>query len=169
MQNKLLKTVQMGVSLVILSWMGILPALAQNCAGWMDRDAIYWETITLEEVQKCLDNGKKANALKKSQYSLLHRAAANNKDPEIIKALVNAGADVNALGRNGQTPLHWAAELNQNPEVIMMLLKLGADGKIETWAVGSYDRNSKTPFEFAKNNKAIKDTDAYWALSDAQY
>jgi hypothetical protein len=62
----------------------------------------------------------------------------------------------------GATPLHYAAQLNSNPDVISALIEAGADGSIE-------DNDGKTPFDFAKNNEAIKNTDAYWALNEARF
>ncbi len=205
MQNKLLKIARMGLALVILSF-GALPALAQSCEGWENEGKEYWEAITLEQIQTCLNNGADIKAQNNKGDSPLHHIASSNANPEIIKilvkaganlnmhnelgmtplhgagaqsnhlevimALIDVGADVNAQGRyrlpNGQkqfggwTPLHWAASDNENPEIIMIMLKAGADGKIEN-DIG------QTPFDLAKDNAAIKGTDAYWALNEAQY
>ena len=260
MQNKTIRIVQIGFALIILSWMGALPALAQDCKGWENKQKEYWEKITLEQIQDCLDNGANIKARGKHGSTLLHWAASYNKNPKVITLLMNAGLNVNSRNSGGQTPLHWAASGNKNPEVIkvllenradlhaqskqgftplhraaflnknpdiinmliqagadinardmfrstpihwvtdielfkvfidagadvntkdqsqltplhkvakydknpesiMMLLKAGADGKAK-------DGKGKTAFDYAKENKALKDTEAYWALNDAQY
>ncbi len=117
----------------------------------------------IEVVSILLKAGAKANVREKDfGFTPLHLATAVNTDPEVIIALVQAGANVNARAEDGITPLHLAAYYNQNPDVIMTLLKIGADGL-------ALDSTLNTPFALAKENKAIKGTEAYWALSDAQY
>ncbi len=117
----------------------------------------------IEVVSILLKAGGQANVREKNfGFTPLHLAAAVNTDPEVIIALVQAGANVNARAEDGITPLHLAAYYNQNPDVIMALLKIGADGL-------AFDSTLNTPFALAKENKAIKGTEAYWALSDAQY
>ena len=69
----------------------------------------------------------------------------------------------NARNLFGSTPLHRAAEFNQNPAVIIALLDAGADP--------TKARNSanKTPWDNAKDNEALKGSDAYWRLNDARF
>jgi ankyrin repeat protein len=67
----------------------------------------------------------------------LHNAAFN-KDPILIRILINAGADVNARDKNGKTPLWYATvgragwHLDPVPSVIKTLLDSGADPAIKS-------------------------------------
>lgn len=72
------------------------------------------------------------------------------------------GFSVNDRNDRGATPLHFAAALSLNPDVITALIKAGADGSIE-------NNDGETPFDLAKENEALKNTDAYWALNDARF
>jgi len=94
-------------------------------------------------------------------FTALMCAAANNKNPEMITILINAGADIQAQSGDGFTALMCAVN-NQNPEGITTLLKAGADAKAKS-------KEGKTAFNYAQDNEKLKDTNAYWALSDAQY
>ena len=87
-------------------------------------------------------------------------AAANNTNPEIIKALLKAGASIESPNKDGTTALMAAAESNQNPEVISTLLNAGADPKAS-------DREGKTALEYAQKNEQLKGTDAYQELQNA--
>ena len=60
------------------------------------------------------------------------------------------------------TPLHAAAERNQNPEVIIALLDAGA-------AANAQDADGKQPFDYAKDNRAIHGSKAYWRLNDTRF
>ena len=61
--------------------------------------------------------------------SALHVAAAGNKNPEVVGALLNAhrGAGITLEPRNnsGNTPLHLAAATNSNLRVIGTLVSAG--------------------------------------------
>ena len=83
-------------------------------------------------------------------------------DVEVVSACIKAGADVNARDVIGDTPLHSAALSNYNPAVITALIKAGANG-------AAANDHGKTPFDLAKENDAIKGSDAYWALNDARF
>jgi ankyrin repeat protein len=48
------------------------------------------------------------------------------------------------------------------PGIIQALLAAGADEKAK-------NKDGKTPWDLAQNNKALKGTKDYWALNDAQY
>ena len=60
------------------------------------------------------------------------------------------------------TPLHAAAFFNNNPAVIEALIAGGADMKART-------KGGKTPFHYAKDNKALWGTDVYWRLNEARF
>ena len=80
-------------------------------------------------------------------------AVIRNKNPEVIRTLVELGADVNARNNANRTALIYAAESNKNPEVIRTLVELGAD-------VNARDMNGSTPLTQAaslnKNPEVIR-------------
>ena len=125
---------------------------------------LHWAACTkIEIVSILLQAGAQVNARDKEfGQTPLHWAASFSTDPEVITALIVARADVYAQDKHGKTPLHWAAQRNKNPEMIMILLKAGAIG-------GLVDGEGKTAFDYAEENKALQDTEAYWALSDARF
>lgn len=88
-------------------------------------------------------------------------AAQSNKNPAIIKLLLEAGAEVNLDDLDGLTPLMLAAKSNENPQVVLALLDAGADGKLR-------DKAGKTAFDYAKDNPALRGTDAYLRLEESQ-
>ncbi len=59
-------------------------------------------------------------------WTPLHLAVANNPDPEVSAALLEAGANPSARGYEGETPIHMAAR-NENPALSALLLDAGAD------------------------------------------
>ncbi len=193
MQNKLIKIAQIGFALIIFSF-GALPALAQelSCADAQpDMKNITPESIRsklkdgfninqrspiggtmlhvvsacsgIEAVSFVLQAGGNVHARDKEfGFIPLHFAALLNTDPEVITALVVSRSNVNARDKERRTPLHYAAANNTKPEMIMILLQAGASGAL-------LDEEGKTAFNYAEENKALKDTEAYWALHDAQY
>ena len=67
-----------------------------------------------------------------------------------------------ARAEGGWTALHLAAAKNPNPAVIAALLEAGADA-------GARGEGGKTPFDYAKNNKALQGTEVYWRLNEARF
>ena len=98
----------------------------RDCTWWERKGKSYWEEITPEQVQTCIDNGEDINAIKKSGRTLLHWISNFNTNPEVIKALVNAGAYLLALDENQETPLDLAKKYNRSPEFISLLMDLEA-------------------------------------------
>ena len=60
------------------------------------------------------------------------------------------------------TPLHTAAGNNTNPSVIKALIEGGANP-------GARDDDGKFPFDYAKDNEALKGTDAYRLLKEGRF
>ena len=71
--------------------------------------------LTLEDVQRYLDEGGDPNGRLESGDTLLHNAASN-LDIEIVRLLIARGADVNAVGAHGYTPLHHAVDMECNTQ-----------------------------------------------------
>ena len=234
MQNKIVNMTRATLALMVMMWLGTLPALGQDCKGWIDEDRVekYWQEITFEQMQNCLKDGADVHARDKRGRSPLHWVASGNKNPEVIMALLDAGVNVDEKDQLGNTPLHWAASENENPEVIKVFLDAGVDANIrglhgktplhnvalrlrshnselvkvlldagadvnledkDGWtplhnaALGNItpqiiiallkagadakakNSDGKTPFYYASANEHLRDTEAYWALHDAQY
>jgi len=82
----------------------------------------------------------------------LHWAASRSNDPGVINALLKAGADIHAQDTMEYTPLHIAAIGNADPAVIAELITSGAETYLK-------DDSGKTPYDYAKKNKLLKETD----------
>ena len=86
----------------------------------------WWKTATVDDVKAEIKKGADVNAKDVFDVTALMVAASGNKNPEIIRTLVELGADVNAKG-GGMNVLMYAARYNENPEIIRTLVELGAD------------------------------------------
>jgi len=89
-------------------------------------------------------------------------AVARNLNPKVTTTLIGFGADVNARTEDGDTALLLVAKYGTNAEIITILIDSGADGV-------AVDQDGKTPFDLAKENKALVGTDAYWALNELRF
>ena len=96
--------------------------------------------------------------------SLLDAQWMAEATPAAVQALLDQGTKVNARDWDGVgfTPLHRAARHNKNPAVVALLLDRGADAKLR-------DREGTLPVDLADKNEALKGTDVYWRLHDAQF
>ena len=119
-------------------------------------------TLGVKEIEALVAAGADIMALDNGGDTPLHMAAWGGR-PETIKALVAAGADVMAQNASGDTPLHAAAEINGATDVknnILALLAAGADVMVQ-------NKDGKIPWDYAKNNDDIDETDEYTALKKA--
>ena len=78
------------------------PAIGTDCENWNTEELL--KTATVDEVIGCLQAGVDPNAHNKRGNTPLHEAAAWNKDPSVITALLHAGADLNGRNKIGSTP-----------------------------------------------------------------
>ncbi len=106
-------------------------------------------TGKLEEVQKTLGGGAKADNVKDGEESSLFAAIEAN-DPSIIRLLLEKGAPVNRKNKAGQMPLNVAAQkkfknkgdAEKSDSILGMLLDFGAD-------INSKDKEGMTPLMLA--------------------
>ncbi len=114
------------------------------CEGWNTDE--YFKAVSFEDVTICLEFGKSPAARSEDNATVLHRAAAFNGEPRVIRALIAAGGDINALDANDETPLHRAAAANTNTGVVRFLVEAGADPIAR-------DKDNETPvFEAVRSN-----------------
>lgn len=106
--------------------------------SWINKNDNFWENITPEDVQDCINAGEDVNAQDKDGNTPLHKIAGFNQNPKVIDALLNADTDVKVdrevHNKNGDTPLHFATwnkieenDWDKNPQMITPLLNKGAN------------------------------------------
>ena len=112
----------------LLLAVALVVSLSSSAAAKMDekRFVFLCNGGTADEVLKELSAGASVHSRGWSNYTPLHMAALNKRNPEVTTVLLNAGADVNARDKDNFTPLHLAAMTN-HPEVVTALLKAGSD------------------------------------------
>ncbi len=146
MKHSFWNMIKSGTVVLTFVFASVLPVMAQDCARWANKGSDYWENITPEKIQICVDSGVNINVQDGYKRTPLHFAVFWNKNPEVIMALIDAGADVNAQTavkdmseslsstvfdgptiEGGYTPLHWAIESNKKSDIVIMLLQAGAN------------------------------------------
>ena len=115
-----------------------------------------------EVVRLLMEAGADVQARTELGKTVLNGAVGPVDDPEIIEALIAAGADVNAKDNVGWTPLLAAAQSTEHPENIELLLAAGVDATAKSY-------EGKTAFDYAQENPALWDTEAFWMLNDARF
>ena len=112
-------------------------------------------------ITELVEDGADPGARMENGMTPLHAAVFNPRH-SVVEVLIEGGADPDARGDYGMTPLHLAAAFNSNPSVIKALIEGGANR-----AARDYD--GKVPFDYARDNEALKGTDAYWLLYEARF
>ena len=95
-------------------------------------DYEFWETATIEDVTKALDQGADVNTRNQSGHTPLNVALNvlnrnENPDLDVVALLLDEGADIETRDNDGWTPLHSALVWSENPDFVELLLDKGAD------------------------------------------
>ena len=80
------------------------------------------ERGTVQDVEYYISNGANINE-RRNGDTLLHRAARNNSNVDVLNFLVAQGAGINVVNNVGDTPLHLAARYNANVDVLNYLVQ----------------------------------------------
>jgi ankyrin repeat protein len=92
----------------------------------------------------------------------LHISVARSSPPEFVSFLLDLEIDPNSVDDDGMTPLFVVATLGQDPRIGMILIEAGADLSIKT-------NNGLSAWDMIQSNAALKFSDFYWILNDAEY
>jgi ankyrin repeat protein len=107
----------------------------------------YCQQGSLQQVLEAIEGGANVNAKDEHGWTPLLTSVANNRDPLVSNALIQAGADVNASNQ-GWTALMRAVAFGHSPEITDMLIKAGAD-------VHAKNEYGKTALDYAGGNEKI--------------
>lgn len=130
-----------------------------SCAKW--NTPAFFKSAGLADISRCLKS-KNPNVHNENGRTPLHYAA-QGEEPALVATLVKAGADPNARdAHGGWTPLHLAAWFGKSPAVVAALLAAGADP-------AARDKAGKTPWDYAEQNAALKDTAPYRRLNEERF
>ncbi|GFQ72440.1 ankyrin repeat domain protein [Trichonephila clavata] len=102
-----------------------------------------------KKVRLLIKKGADVDAADAGKYRPLHLAVMGQR-VENTKELIKAGADVNAVERSSKfAPLHLACMVSEI-KIVEELVKAGAN-------IEQKDKSGKTPIDYARNNKEIKE------------
>ena len=132
---------------------------AKGKDGWTTLMAAARDNSNPEVLGVLIGGGADVNAKNKDEWTPLMFAALQNSNPEALMVLIKAGADINAKNKDGSTPLMLAAYSEFNSNVLTALLEAGADAKVK-------DGKGKTAFDYAREHKKLKDTEALKLLEE---
>lgn len=108
-----------------------------------------------------IEAGSDVNAADKDGNTVLFFAAAKG-NLAVMKHLLSKAPDLNVRNKNGMTALMTAARHTKNPNIVTALVLAGADADIKT-------KDGKKALDFARENPALKDKEAFWKLNDATH
>ena len=167
---------------------GADPNAQDKRGGWTPLHLAAQTSKTPAIVNALLKAGADPDAQDKKGRTPLQFAEKFNKTPAVVSALKKARdscekwntpsffkrvalADLtrclkvknpNARNNNGHSPLHLAALYSKAPAVVTALLTAGADP-------AARDKAGKTPWDYAEQNAALKDTAPYWRLNEERF
>ena len=120
-------------------------------------------------LEALLAAGIDPNAVDEAGKTPLHEAVVRlfPANPPVVEALVVGGADLLARDQDGNTPLHHAAAASSFDDrhagdAIDVLLDAGA-------AVTMRNAADQTPWDLARENEALRGSDAFWRLNEARF
>ena len=121
-------------------------------------------------LEALLAAGIDPNAVDEAGKTPLHEAVVRlfPANPPVVEALVVGGADLLARDQDGNTPLHHAAAASSFDDdrhagdAIDVLLDAGADVTMRNAA-------DQTPWDLARENEALRGSDAFWRLNEARF
>ena len=114
---------------------------------------------TPKVVAALITKGTRVNSRDKDGATALH-AAVKSGNVGVLAVLIEK-ININAQDKDGNTSLHDAVLANQQ-QAVLLLLENGAD-------IAIANANGKTPLALADENTDFQNSEAYWALNDANY
>ena len=143
-----------GLDIKALTKHGRTPLHEAMC-NWDSRAAV---------AELLLNKGANIEVRDKFGMTPLHLAAIHTqlRSSAVVTLLLNRGANIEARDEEGHTPLHWAVKRSVDTRTIDALIASGANATAQ-------DKDGKTPFDYARENKYLKGSDAYWRLNDAHF
>ena len=130
-------------------------------------DEFWWSEISISDAHLCLKLGlAEIHTARRFGSTVLHFAAAGNRDPAVVQALIDAGAPIEATDNLDETPLFWAVGGNiwywgssnernfpggnPNVDITKALITAGAD--VRHRSVTSDGLGGRTPLHQATSN-----------------